>query len=387
MFECTPVFHANRSSKAKIKINQGGTSSSKTYSIMQLLFLLCIENPGCVTTVTGESIPNLKKGAYRDAETIFSRSLALRQYIRSWNKSERIIFFKNGAIMEFISNLDEQTAKNGKRDFLFVNEAQGVAWPIFFQLAIRTRRDIFCDYNPTAPFYVHEKLIGTDPTTNDLSATIELIISDHRHNCFLSEEEHQKIEGIKDKDLWRVYARGLTGNLTGLIFPNAKRIPDEEYPWDAEFIGGLDFGYSNDPTAGVRIVKIAESIFLHQLCYKEGLAPIQLKQLFWANSFTSDVPVYCEHDPDMISKLRRLEMMALQARKGTGSLNAGLLYLKGFSIFYTASSTDLDEEKGKYMWITDPVTGKPTNTPIDQFNHLWDATRYGAFSHWYRRED
>jgi phage terminase large subunit len=387
MFDCTVVFHANRNSKAKIKINQGGTSSSKTYSIMQLLFLKAIEDKGCVITVTGESIPNLKKGAYRDAQTIHSRSPLLNNYIRSWNKADRIIYFKNGSIMEFITNLDEQSAKNGKRDYLFVNEANGVPWPIFFQLAIRTKKDIYIDYNPSSPYWSHEKLIGTTPETNDLSATVELIISDHRHNCFLSQEDHQKIEGIKDKDLWRVYARGLTGNLTGLIFPNAKRIPDEEFPKDADFIGGLDFGYTNDPTAGVKIARIANNLFLHQLCYKEGLAPIQIKQLFAVNGFTTNHPVYCEHDPDMIGKLRRLEMMALQARKGTGSVNAGLLYLKGFNIFYTASSTDLDQEKQKYMWMTDPVTGKPTNTPIDVFNHLWDATRYGAFTHWYRREE
>jgi phage terminase large subunit len=184
-----------------------------------------------VITVTGESIPNLKKGAYRDAETIFAQSPVLKHYILFWNKSERIIYFKNGSLMEFVSNLDEQSAKNGKRDILFVNEANGISWAIFFQMAIRTRHDIYIDYNPSAPFWAHEKLIGTGPETNDLSATIQLIISDHRHNCFLSEEEHRKIEGIKDKELWKVYARGMTGNLTGLIHPNWKKIPDADYPW------------------------------------------------------------------------------------------------------------------------------------------------------------
>lgn len=385
MFDCTVVFHANNTSKAKIKVNQGGTSSSKTYSIMQLLFLRAIQNQGFVITVTGESIPNLKKGAYRDAETIYGRSKELQQYIESWNKSERIIYFKNGSLMEFVSNLDEQSAKNGKRDILFVNEANGVSWAIFFQLAIRTRHDIFLDYNPSAPFYAHEKLIGTTPETNDLSATVQLIISDHRHNCFLSEEEHRKIEGIKDKELWKVYARGMTGNLTGLIFPNATRIPDADFPWNEPFFGGLDFGYTNDPSAGVKIARVGESIFLHELCYTPGIAPIQMKEIFYANGFTNSTPIYCDHDPDNISQLRRLQVMAIPARKGQGSVNAGIVKLKEYKIFYTASSMNLDEEKRKYMWVIDPDTGKPTNTPIDQFNHLWDASRIGVYTHYFRQ--
>ncbi len=386
MFSGTPVFLANQKSKAKVIINQGGTSSSKTYSIVQLLFLFATSQKGTVITITGESIPNLKKGAYRDAETIFNNTSILKHYIKDWNKSERIIYFKNGSLIEFVSNLTEQSAKNGKRDYLFVNEANGVAWQIFWQLAIRTRKQIFVDYNPTVPFWAHEKLIGTSPETNDLNATVECIISDHRHNTFLSAEEHAKIEGIKDKDLWSVYARGKTGNLQGLIFPNATRIPNNQFPWDAEFIGGLDFGYTNDPTAGVRIAKIGESIFLHEICYTSGIAPIQMKQIFSVNGFTASTPVYCEHDPDQVAQLRRLQVLALPARKGQGSINAGIIKLKEFKIFYTASSANLHDEKTKYMWKVDPNTGKPTNSPIDQFNHLWDATRYGVYTHWFRRD-
>ena len=120
--------------------------------------------------------------------------------------------------MEFISNQDEQGAKSGKRDRLFADEANGIGWSIFFQMAIRTRDKIMIAYNPSAPFWAHARLIGTTPETNDLSAEVQLIISDHRHNCFLSEDEHYKIEGIKDPEKFRVYARGLTGKVEGTIF-------------------------------------------------------------------------------------------------------------------------------------------------------------------------
>jgi phage terminase large subunit len=383
MFSCTPVFHANYSSGAKIVINQGGTSSSKTYSLAQLLFYKAITEARTVITITGESIPNLKKGAYRDAETIYSNTPELKQYTSSWNKTDRIIYFKNGSLIEFVSNLDEQSAKNGKRDYLFVNEANGISWPIFFQLAIRTRKQIYLDYNPSAPFWVHDNLVGTDPSSNDLSATVQLIISDHRHNCFLSADEHRKIEGIKDPELFKVYARGKTGNLTGIIFPDWRKIPDADYPWDAPKIGGQDWGYTNDPSAGVRIARVGESVFLHELCYTPGISPIELKQLYFGNGFTASDPVYCDHDPDMIAACRRLGMLALPARKGIGSVNAGIMKLKEFNVYYTASSTNIDNERKRYIWINDPDTGRPTNRPIDMWNHTIDASRVGVYTHYF----
>lgn len=381
---CTQVYYTNQQSKAKICINQGGTSSSKTYSIMQLLVQYALIHKGLVITVTGESIPNLKKGAYRDTETIYSRSKLFQKYVKSWNRTDRIITFKSGSIIEFVSNLDEQSAKNGKRDILFCNEAQGISWAIFFQLAIRTRGQIFIDYNPTAPFWAHDNLIGTTPESNDLSAVVQLIISDHRHNTFLSADEHAKIEGIKDKELWRVYARGYTGNLTGLIFPEWKEIPDDQFPWNAPKFGGLDFGYTNDPTAGVQQAKVANNIYLHELCYTPGIAPVQMKQIFTQAGFGTDDPIYCEHDPDNIRQLRQMDILAIAARKGQGSVNAGIVKLKEYNVFYTASSKNIAEEKKRYMWLVDPDTGKPTNTPVPGWDHLMDATRYGVYSHFYR---
>lgn len=377
MFKCTPVFYANFNAKEKIVINQGGTSSSKTYSIMQLLYYKAITESRVIITVTGESIPNLKKGAYRDAETILFNSNELEDKIESWNKSERIVYFKNGSIIEFISNLTEQSAKNGKRDYLFVNEANGIDWLIYWQLAIRTRKQIFIDYNPAAPFWAHDQLIG--------NKDVKLIISDHRHNCFLTEEEHVKIEGIKDKDLWTVYARGLTGNITGIIFPNWTIIDDVLFPKEGEIFAGIDFGYTNDPTAAVKLTRIGESIYIHELCYTTNLSPLQLREMFISNGFNNDTPIYCEHDPEMVSQLRRLGLMALPARKGQGSIKAGIQHIKtSFKMYYTNSSNNLKEELRRYVWIKDPKDGKPTNTPIDNYCHLIDAIRYGVYTHYFR---
>lgn len=376
----TPVFLANRNSKAKVVINQGGTSSSKTYSIVQLLYLKAIEKPRQVITVTGESLPNLRKGSYRDAEHIYSNTDFVKANVISWNKTDRVILFKNGSIIEFISNLDEQSAKNGKRDILFVNEANGISWAIFWQLAIRTRGQIFLDYNPTTHFWCHEKLIGTTPVSNDLSATVQLIISDHRHNTFLTAEDHAKIEGIKDKELWNVYARGKTGNLTGLIYPDWQMIRNEDFPDTQSFSGGMDFGYTNDPSAGVKKVKIGDSIFFDELFYECAMPPRSIAQILKANGFKANNPVFCEHHPEMITELRKLGIQAVRATKGAGSLDAGIMKLKSYKVFYTERSKNIHMERSRYMWAKDPVTGKSTNVPVDAFNHILDACRYSEFS-------
>lgn len=373
MFNTTVVFLANKESSAKIKINQGGTSSSKTYSIVQLLFYKAISEPKKIITVTGESIPNLKKGAYRDAENIFSSTPYLKNKVYSWNKTERIIYFTNGSIIEFISNLDEQSAKNGKRDYLFVNEANGITWPVFFQLAIRTKKDIYLDYNPSARFWCHDKLIHTTPESNELSATVELIISDHRHNVFLSDEDHIKIEGIKSRDLWLVYARGATGNLSGLIYPNWKQIPDEDFP-NEDFFGGLDFGYTSDPTAAIKMCVIGKNLFLHELCYETALTGQRIRDVFNVNKFGRNNHIYCENDNEFISELRRLGLMAMPALKGPGSLKAGILKVNEYNVFYTASSKNIHNERTRYMWEKDKITGDSTNVPIGGLDHCFIGT-------------
>lgn len=391
LFQASVVYQANLNSVADVVVNQGGTDSSKTYSIIQTLYTIatCTEAPKSdpLISILSESIPNSRKGAYRVAKSIYADNEFLHQNVTHWNEGDRIITFRTGWQMEFLGVTDEQNAKQGKRQYLFVNEANGIPWLIFWQYAKRTRIRTFIDYNPSAPFWAHEKLIGTLPASNDLHAKVQLIISDHRHNPFLSEADHNKTENIKDPNLWRVYARGLTGNLSGLIYPNWKQIADADFPWkeDGAF-GGIDFGYTNDPTACVKMVRIANKIYIHELCYEPGLSPQRLCALLKANGFGKEKnPIYCEHDGDMIRQLRMLNMFAVSARKGPNSINPGIHKVNEYEVYFTASSKNIAYERSRYMWMKDPDTGKSTNTPVDLDNHLMDAVRYGIYSHFYRQ--
>ena len=206
MIKAGDLYYKNLESTADVVVNQGGTSSGKTYSILQVLFTKAMEEE-CIITVAGQDIPNLKVGALRDAQDILSQNEVVKENVIFYNRTDRVFRFRNGSIIEFNSYDNDQDAKSGKRDYLFVNEANGINYNIYEQLALRTRRKVYIDYNPDTSFWVHEKVIPQE--------TSELIISDHRHNPFLSDKIRDKIEALKgkDMDLWKVYARGMTGRV------------------------------------------------------------------------------------------------------------------------------------------------------------------------------
>ena len=160
MLNCGILFQANYEATEEIIVNQGGSSSGKTYSILQVLFAKWASEPNIVITVVGQDIPNLKAGALRDAMAIWQSSIELQSVTVDYNKSERIFTSKFGSLIEFKSFKDSQDAKSGKRDYSFFNEANGIPFDIFTEVRLRTRKQTYIDYNPNAEFWVHEHLLG-----------------------------------------------------------------------------------------------------------------------------------------------------------------------------------------------------------------------------------
>lgn len=352
-------------------IQQGGQWSGKTVNILGALATLCAEeDDGGVTTVTSMSFPHLKGGALRDFESYVYPSF--KGAIKQYHKTDHIFTFKSGSLLEFKVYENEMTARGQKRNRLFINEANTFNPMVFFQLDSRSNQTVI-DYNPSVRFWAHDNLIGEPGNV--------LMISDHRHNPFLTASKHAEIEGIKDPELWKVYARGLTGNVTGVIFPDWQMIDDDIFPKDEDFIYSIDFGYTNDPTAIIKQCKIGNTLFVKELAYETGLPPKSIREILLANNYDPEIsPLYCEHDADMIKALRNLGLGALPARKGQGSINAGIELLKTYDVRYTNSSRNLHRERSMYVWTTDKLTGRLTNIPVETNNHCFDAIRYGAYT-------
>jgi phage terminase large subunit len=376
-----PLFPLLTECRKRIIILQGGGDSGKTTTALQFFGIDSIQQPHSLTTVTAQDLPNLKGGALRTFQRYVLSDLD--PFIEDYNKSSLTYTFKNKSIYEFKSFDDEQDARGSERDNLLANEVNKMSYSLFWQLQRKTRRRIIADYNPTSPFFIHERILSG--AEKQFADQYQLYITDHRHNPFLSQQEHDAYESISDPELFRVYARGLTGKVTGLILGHFKKCtaPPEQYD---RVCFGLDIGYVNDPTALVKMYVKGSTRWFIELCYKPGMSAQEIKDLLILNGYNNNTPVYSEADPNMINQLRRLAIAASPAIKGPGSVAAGLSKIREHECYYMGEN--FEKEIMNYKWVEaeDLITGKTvmTNVPVDVWNHLADASRYADYTDYFR---
>ena len=375
-FTVTDVFYWNLYSNARVKVNQGGSGSSKTISILQLIWIDLMANDGWDALVVAEDIPNLKRGAIKDFfDRIVDQSPAVAASIKSYNKSDRVVTFTNGSTLTFDSFDSKQDAKSGKRDIAFFNEANGITYEIYKEIAMRTFQKIYVDFNPTAAFWAHSELQRSD---------VEWFYSNYTHNPYcpqsvIDEIERYKVTSPMD---WIVYGLGKTGNVQGLIFRHVEIV--ESFPiytsWTAQF---LDFGFSSDPSAAGRIGPSDGKLYGEELLYERGLTAPALSDRMDVAGMDRIEPLWCDAaNPMLIAELVDLGWNAIGAPKGPGSLNAGITKLKSYeAICLTRESVNWRKEQANYKWQVDKKTGKPMNRPIDAWNHCWDGARYAHAGH------
>lgn len=370
-FKTTPVFAWNWNSNARININQGGTSSGKTYAILQVIFLLLTKKRR-IATVVGQDIPNLKKGALRDfQDRILTASPWMNNYIERYNKSERTFYFKNGSILEFASYSDSQDAKSGKRDIAFFNEANGITYPIYEQVAMRTTEKIFIDFNPSEEFWVHERI---QQEHNAIT-----FYSNFTHNPYTEPAIIRYLYSLKKRapESWRVYGLGKTGILTETVFPKVTIV--DEMPTNLRKRGGgMDFGYINDPTTLISCgVQNYNDVYFDEMFFGYGMTKRDIDQALKKSGIKRFMIWGDSSEARLIDDLAILGWKIDGADKGPDSIIYGINLLKDYNIHITARSANMISERKKYKFKVNK-DGKILNTPIDAFNHTWDAARYWA---------
>ena len=358
-----------RNLKKRVRIVQGGTSSSKTFSIIPLLIQYAIQTPNSEISIVAESIPHLRRGAIKDFIKIMQWTSNFKD--DNWNKTNLIYNFNNGSYIEFFSADMPDKLRGARRDILFINECNNVTFESYQQLSIRTKKFIYLDYNPTNEFWVHTELLS------DINS--DFVILTYKDNEALDKAIVAEIERAKDKaatssywaNWWNVYGLGQIGSLEGVIFNNWKQI--DTIPNDAKLVGtGIDFGYTNDPTAIIEVYKWNNQRILNEICYQTQLSNAQISKYV-----TNRLPCYCDSaEPKSIAELRRLGLNATGVTKGADSINFGIQIMQDQDYLITKSSTNLINEFRKYSWDKDKRTGSQTNKPIDNFNHAIDALRY-----------
>lgn len=385
--ETTDLFIKLQESKKKIIILQGGGDAGKTVTALQYLGVECVKHPGIIVTVTGQDLPNLKRGAL----VSFDRYALpyLKDYGPVFNKSETTYTFANGSVIEFKSFKDEMDARGSVREYLFINEANSTNYNMFWQLERKTRTRVILDYNPTAPFWVHANLL--EGGERQYQGTFDYFQLDHRHNPFLSQADHDRYENISDPELFEVYARGNTGKITGLILGHFKKV--DKMPECDRYVWGIDYGYTNDKTAIVRMGVIGRKRYFQEVCYLSGKEmeeqsdgkvsiPMYIKNKLVAYGWQAGQPIYSEHDAEMILQLRKIGVPIKQAKKGPGSKVAGIAKLREYECFYIGANYEKEIMNYKYVKVIEQITGKEivTNEPQDGNDHLCDAGRYACYT-------
>lgn len=349
-------------------IHQGGTYSGKTYNVLLALGMYLFEKPrNKVVRVIGQTYGHLKNGAMADWMEINDFFKFSTQY-QAINKT----YIVNGSRMRFESVDTLGKAKGVKSDITYINEINYMKYPIYKQIKLRTNETLIMDYNPTGHFWLHEKEL---PIFNKYLFKL----TTYKDNPALPKGKAKELEALKDQDeqLYRVYTLGKTGQIKGLVFKSFNIV--DEMPVALKNKGyGLDFGFSNSPTALVKCGINGGEIWLEEMIYQTRLTnqdiSDRLKEL---NIKKSETIVGDSAEPKSIEELRRLGWRCFEAKKGKDSVKHGLQLLTNYKINVTKNSTNIIKELRNYKWKVDN-SDEPTNNPVDAFNHAIDAIRYWA---------
>lgn len=367
------IFDPSFTSKTRYVFNEGGTRSGKTYTVNQVLYAIAAEaKKPIITSVVSETMPHLKRGAMRD----FFTWLQVNEiyFPKDHNKTDNT-YKINKSTIEFFSADSPDKVHGPERDYLFVNEVQNINYEIFFHLAQRTRIRVFADWNPVEELFVHTKFLN-DPQYKDDITYIHSTIFD---NPFVSQAiKDDVLRRSNVDDLYRtVYLEGKIGVREGLVFTTWQQI--DKLPDDGDVRFGLDFGYTNDPTALIKVVERKDGYYCDELCYETGMLNRDIIKRMKQSGIRMqyDEIIADSAEPKSIEEIYQAGYNVKPARKGADSINNGIDRLKSKPLFITKRSTNLIKELRNYAWVIDKM-GNATNKPIDGFNHAIDAIRYST---------
>lgn len=351
----------------RIRAVAGGTSASKTVSVLLLLISLAqSDTQPTLTSIVSESFPHLKRGAMRD----FLNVLETHQYFKPdrWNKTDYTYTFETGSQIEFFSADQPGKVRGPRRDRLFINEANNVPFETFDQLEVRTNEFVFLDWNPIAEFWFYTDLLHKRDDVDFITLT-------YRDNEALSPNIVQSIEQRKNSPRWwKVYGEGQLGEAEGRIYTGWQII--DEIPHEARLLRyGLNFGYSNHPLGLAGIYHHNGGFIVDEVAYGLGLKNRQIADIL--NS-QPRAPVMADSaEPKSIDEIKEYGINIVGVEKGKDSVNFGIQYVQDQRISVTKRSLNIIREYRNYMWAVDRRTGKPLNEPEEPFHYSMDAVRYG----------
>lgn len=355
--------------RKRVRIVQGGTSSSKTFSILPLLIDYATRVSRSEISVVSESVPHLKRGVIRDFKKIMLWSNNWKE--ESYNRSSMTYNFVNGSWIEFFSADNPSKLRGSRRHILFINECNNVDFESYQQLAIRTSKFIYLDFNPTGEFWVNTEIEGQ---RNSQKVILTYKDNEAAPKSAIEEILTAKAKAETGNKYWKnwynVYGLGRQGKLLGAIYENWEL---GEFQTVGKTVLGQDFGFSNDPSTLLKtnIDKKNKIIYVQECFYLTKLTATQLGDLNKKYA-GNDLIIADSSDPRLINSLKQYCNIE-PAIKGQGSIVFGIAMIQDYKLIIDPKSKNLINELKNYVWLE-----KKSQTPISKFDHLLDALRYSV---------
>jgi len=380
---CNRQFYDLIESNKRFKIHQGGTRSGKTFAICQYLtYLLTVSKEPLIISIVRKTLPALKGSVLRDFILILQQTGLY--YEGTHNKAENTFVYGEHTV-EFLSVDEPQKIRGRKRNIAFLNEANELNIEDFRQINMRCTDFLILDFNPSDPVHwIYDEVIPRDDC--------DTWITTYKDNKFLSEDLVFEIERMRerDPDYWRVYGEGQKAVYSARqIFSNWTFIPHSEFPEfdiDMEAVIGLDFGFTNDPSAATLIFKKNDKLYIHELFYKTGMTNSDIVDYIKKLGYEQVLIFADAAEPKSVEQIKREGLLIKPAVKGQGSINAGISLLKEYDIIVSKESKNIIKEYNNYYW-EELKDGTIINKPKDKFNHAMDSIRYGVYSQYGKREN
>ena len=378
----TNVFRRNILSDSDIIVNRGGTRSSKTYSLCQLMMFKLISEPNKKIVIARKTFPALRHSVYKDMIDMLKEHEVYDLGVH--NKSEHTFTYRfTGSQIVFMSVDDPHKVRGLETNYCWLNEADAFTIDDFNQFYLRLsrksdddkRNQMYLDFNPSNMY----SWIKTEIEDKRRGITIK---SNYRDNSFLDRETINRIEFMKENDenFWRVFGMGEWGEIKGLIYNNWKVIDQMPTQYDWRFMG-LDFGFTNDPSALIEIRKEGRHIYVKELIYETGLTNLDLIRRM-TDIGVNNVVIYADSaEPKSIAEInktpeaRSSRIKLVPCVKGRDSVKHGINLVKQQSLLITNNSHNTIKEIRNYKW--QEKNGEMINAPINaQGDHALDALRY-----------
>ena len=369
--QTTRIYEENarawRGGKRRV-LNEGGTASSKTWSILQLLILIAqnTKNPLLISVVS-ESLPHLKRGAIRDFFKILDEN---PDECRQYNKTEHVYTFGKG-IIEFFGADEADKVRGPRRDILFINEGNNVPWETARGLDIRTAKFTFVDWNPVSEFWAHSNWIGQLENAYVHSTYLDAI-------DVLPGEVVANIESNKDKDpnWWNIYGLGLIGKIEGLVYPLFSQV--DSLPNQGNVVYGLDFGFSGDPAALTKHMVFPDEIYSRELIYEVGLTNQDIAARMTDLGVAEFDEIWADSaEPKSIEEIYRLGFNIKGCPKGPGSVEYGHQKVRQYRQYWTKDSLNCIKEQRNFRYMPDK-NGKLMEKTTHLYSHGMDSRRYAV---------